>query len=76
MGRPKKYADAAERQAAYRANNARVDLIVTPELGATLEGIAGELNITKTALVVAMIKFALTNHDWKRGGVWLEKKKK
>ena len=75
MGRPKTYENAAERQAAFRANNRRVDLVVTNELGDTLDETAAALDITKNSLVNAMIRFALTNHNWKKSGaVWATKK--
>lgn len=74
MGRPKTYENAAERQAAFRANNRRVDLVVPNELGETLDEISATLDITKNSLVNAMIRFALTNHNWKKSGVWVTKK--
>ncbi len=74
MARPKIYSDAAERQAAFRVNNRRIDLVVHNELGETLDTISDTLGITKNSLVTAMIRFALTNHDWKRSGVWVTKK--
>ena len=75
MGRPKTYENAAERQAAFRANNRRVDLVVPNELGDTLDDISQTLDMTKNSLVNAMIRFALTNHNWKKSGsVWATKK--
>ena len=74
MGRPKTYENAAERQAAFRANNRRVDLVVPNELGETLDEISATLDITKNSLVNAMIRFALTNHNWEKSGVWATKK--
>jgi hypothetical protein len=74
MARPKIYTDAAERQAAFRVNNRRVDLVVSNELGETLDSLSEHLSVTKNSLVTAMIRFALTNHNWKNGGVWVTKK--
>jgi len=74
MGRPKTYENAAERQAAFRANNRRIDLVVPNELGDTLDQISDTLDMTKNSLVNAMIRFALTNHNWKKSGVWMVKK--
>lgn len=75
MGRPKTYENAAERQAAFRANNRRVDLVVPNDLGDTLDDISQTLDMTKNSLVNAMIRFALTNHNWKKSGaVWATKK--
>lgn len=74
MGRPKLYADAAERQAAFRAKSHRLDLTVSTEIGKTLEDLSKELDMPKNSLVNAMIRFALTNHNWKKSGVWAVKK--
>jgi hypothetical protein len=74
MGRPKLYENAAERQKAFREQNARIDLVLPLETGQTIEDIASTLSITKNAAVVAMLKFALTNHNWKKSGVWIQKK--
>jgi len=74
MGRPKTYENAADRQAAFRAANRRVDLVIPHELGETLDQISEKLSLTKNSLVTAMIRFALTNHDWKTRGVWVVKK--
>lgn len=74
MARPKIYANAAERQAAYRENNARVDLVIPKDLNAKLDEIAGQLDLTKNSLVNAMLRFALTNHNWKtQGAAWVKK---
>jgi len=74
MARPKIYANAAERQAAYRENNARVDLVLSKELNATLDDIAHDLDLTKNSLVNAILRFALTNHNWKtQGAAWKKK---
>lgn len=74
MARPKIYASAAERQAAYRENNARIDVVIPKELNATLDDVAATLDMTKNSLVNAMIRFALTNHNWKtQGAAWVKK---
>ena len=74
MARPKIYANAAERQAAYRENNARVDLVLPKDLNATLDDIAQSLDLTKNSLVNAMVRFALTNRNWKtQGAAWVKK---
>ena len=74
MGRPKLYADAAARQAAFRAEKSRVDVVVTKELGETLASISETLGTPKNDLVNSMIRFALTNHNWKKSGLWSVKK--
>jgi len=74
MARPKLYENAAERQAAFRAEKDRIDLTVPKELGETISEISEILGITKNALVTAMIKHSLTNHNWKKSGMWVTKK--
>jgi hypothetical protein len=74
MPRPKLYENDAARQAAYREKNSRVDLVIEKQLNETLSEISGILDVTKNALITSMIKFALTNHNWKKSGVWLKSK--
>jgi hypothetical protein len=74
MARPKLYENAAERQAAFRANNHRHDLVVGKDLNQTLDEIAVKLETPKNALINSMLRFALTNHDWKKRGLWIVKK--
>lgn len=64
-GRPRKYASAAERQAAHRARN---DGIVTwrlAEVPAKISELARECDIPANELAYQMLKFALSNHDWR-----------
>lgn len=71
MARPKIYADAAERQAAYRARNAKIEATVSPEVAASIDDIARSLAVSKNELVRSMIRFALTNRNWKQSGlIW------
>lgn len=74
MARPKIYESAAARQAAFREANRRIDLTVTTELGETIDELSDTLGITKNSVVNALIRFALTNHDWKKRGLWVTKK--
>jgi hypothetical protein len=76
MARPKIHENAAERVAAYREKNARLDVTVTPELAATLQDIADTLDTTKNALINGMIRFSLTNRNWKTQGAWMQPKVK
>jgi len=74
MPRPKKFASDAERKAAYRAANSRIDLVIPNDLNLTIDAISDQLAISKNELVTAMIKYALTNHNWKVSGVWTRPK--
>lgn len=69
MGRPKIYASEAERQAAYRARNYRVDLTLDKDLGKTIDDLCDHLVVSRNDLATSLFKFALTNRDWKRLGL-------
>lgn len=70
MGRPRVYANDAEREKAYRERMARIDLMITKELDQTLNEICDIHSVSKNALITAALKFALTNHDWKKDMPW------
>ena len=70
MGRPRKYASAAERQAAYRNRYELVEARVIKETGATLTSIAAELDVSRSELVNSLINFALLNRDWRKLGLF------
>jgi hypothetical protein len=62
--RPRKYASAAERQAAYRARFANVNVRMAPDTAETLERISAATLIPVTELARQMILFALANRNW------------
>lgn len=64
MGRPRKYANAAEKQAAYRARYAVVEARLVPETVETLDRIAEALDAPRTEVVNSMINYALLNRNW------------
>ena len=66
--RPRKYANAAERQKAYRARYATEEVRLLPETAATVTSIAAEIDLPKTELLAQMINFALLNRDWRKLG--------
>lgn len=67
--RPRKYESAAARQAAYKARAEMLEFRAEPKTAATLTSIAEELDISRSELLLSMVKFALTNHDWARFGL-------
>lgn len=73
MPRPKIYANDAERKAAYIARNARLDVVIEPQIKATIDKLLEQLDTSKNELVGAMLRFALTNHNWAKSGLWLKK---
>jgi hypothetical protein len=68
-GRPKKYASAAERQAAYRARASEISFRADEITADNLSRIADAIDVPRTDLILSMIKFALANHDWARFGL-------
>lgn len=67
--RPRKYASASERQAAYRARAPEVCFRADEKTAQTLDRIAADLDVSRADLLLSMTKFALTNHDWARFGL-------
>lgn len=64
MGRPKKYADAAERQAAYRQRYEVITIRLERETVETLDRLAKYLDVPRTEVVASLVKFALLNRNW------------
>jgi hypothetical protein len=69
-GRRPVHANAAARKAAYRAEKARIDYTDKPAIAATLEEIAAELDCSKNELMQSLVRFALTNRNWKTVGLY------
>lgn len=74
MGRPPIHGVPGAGKNAHRAVKRRLDLMLTPELHATLQKISDDIDQPMQALVLSMIKFALTNHDYGRFGLTHQKK--
>lgn len=68
-GRPKKHASAADRQAAYRARGVPIEFRADDATAGKLIEIAAALDVSRAELLLSMVKFALTNHDWARFGL-------
>lgn len=67
--RPRKYASASERQAAYRARAPEVCFRAEAKTVETLDRIAETLDQSRANVLLSMTKFALANHDWARFGL-------
>jgi len=67
--RPRKYASQAERQAAYRARNVMLEFRAEPKTADNVSKIADTLGYPRSDVLLSMVKFALTNHDWARFGL-------
>lgn len=69
-GRRPVHASAAARKAAYRADKARIDFTDKPAIAATLAEIAADLDCSKNELMQSLVRFALTNRNWKQVGLY------
>ena len=72
--RPRKYASDAEKMKAYRARAAEVCVRLEPKTMATLDSIAEEIGYTRNELMQSMVKFGLTNRDWRNEGLTAHKR--
>ena len=72
--RPRKYASDAEKMKAYRARAAEVCVRLEPKTMTTLDSIADEIGYTRNELMQSMVKFGLTNRDWRNEGLTAHKR--
>lgn len=70
MGRPRKYATASERQAAYRERYGVRQIRLRKETLATIDDIADQLDVPSTEVVASLINFALLNYNWRTLGLF------
>lgn len=74
-GRPRVHASDSDRVAAFRARNVRVDVTIPPAIADTLSSIASDLDCSRNELLVSMVRFALTNRNWRQIGLFTSGKK-
>ncbi len=68
-GRPAKYANAAERQAAFRARNTVKTFAIDGKVAPTIAKLAETFDLDQTEVLNHLLKFALANRDWNRAGM-------
>ena len=68
-GRRAVHASTAARVKAHRASLARLDALVKPETKATIKSIAEALDASQNEVIEHLIRFALTNRNWKQVGL-------
>lgn len=68
-GRKARHASDARRVQAHREAHARLDVVVSRDLKASIAGIAAELGFKDAEVIRDMLKFALTNRNWKQVGL-------
>lgn len=64
MGRPRKHADNAAKQAAYRARYAVKSYRFEAETAETIKRLADELDTSENEVINSLVKFALLNRNW------------
>lgn len=72
-GRPRLHASDSQRVGEFLSTKVRIEVLLPPETGVRLSEIASALDCSRNALLVSAVKFALTNRDWRRLGLWGEK---
>ena len=61
--------NSAARVAAHREKFARLDVSVKPGISQTIEDLATMYDCPKVVVVRSLLRFALTNRDWKSQGL-------
>lgn len=61
------------RVAKFRSKHARLDVPVSLPIGQTVDELASHFDCPKAVVVRSLLRFALTNRDWKKQGlIWRE----
>lgn len=63
-GRPRKYASAAEREAAFRQRWARKTFTMDPEVAKTIERLSVAADESESTVLHSLVTFALLNRNW------------
>lgn len=74
-GRPRVHASDSAKTAAFRSRNVRMDVLLPPAIGETLASIASDLDCSRNELLASMVRFALTNRNWRQVGLYGSGKK-
>jgi hypothetical protein len=69
-GRPPVHTDDAARVRAHRAKLARFDYTDKPEIAEIIAEIASQLGCSRNEALQSMVRFALTNRNWKQVGLY------
>jgi predicted ATPase len=60
----------AQRVARYREKHARLDLSISADIAQTVAEISEALDCSKNELLNSMVRFALTNRNWRLVGLY------
>lgn len=64
---------SALRVADHRSRHVRLDVSISPRTGLTLDELASQYGTTRAVVVRSLLRFALTNRDWKSQGLlWVD----
>jgi hypothetical protein len=70
MARPRKYATAAEKQAAFRERYAVKTFRIERETGETIAKIGEAFDASESEVIASLVKYALLNRDWFKLGLF------
>jgi hypothetical protein len=68
MGRPRKYANDAEKMRAYRERNAVLTIRLQPDTVETINRLAEQFEESQSEVISQLCKFALANRNWSEMG--------
>ena len=68
-GRPRIHASDSARVAEFRSKHARLDVAIPPPIGSTIADLASQYGCSKAVVVKSLLRFALTNRDWRSQGL-------
>jgi hypothetical protein len=64
---------SAVRVADHRSRHVRLDVSIPPRTGMVVDDLASQYGCTRSEVVRSLLRFALTNRDWKTQGlIWRE----
>lgn len=69
VDRSRKAASDSQRVAKFRSEHARLDVPVSLPIGQTIEDLASQYGCSKAVVVRSLLRFALTNRDWRSQGL-------
>lgn len=69
MGRPKIHETGADRRAAHLADKDRFDFITTKLMGESIRELAAAYECSNSEVLNDLVRYALTNRNWKTQGL-------
>lgn len=68
-GRPRLHASDSSRLGEFRSKHGRIDVPVSLGVAQTIDALASDFGCSKAVVVRSLLRFALTNRDWKKQGL-------